>query len=147
MSQTNADSRDQQTHAIIGAAMEVHRQLGPGFLEPVYPVYQEALALEFAARGIPFAAQFELHVYYKGQKLTCFYKADFVCYENVIVELKALKAITGVEEAQLLNYLKATRLERGLLLNFGRPSLEFKRFVFSNSRKGNDPQIAQIDTD
>src|SRR5947209_2293147 len=117
MPQTNADSRDQQTHAIIGAAMEVHRQLGPGFLEAVY---QESLAIEFAARGIPFAPQRELPVYYKGQKLTCFYKADFVCYESVIVELKALQAITGVEEAQLLNYLKATRLERGLLVNFGR---------------------------
>ena len=144
MSQPNADSKDPQTHAIIGAAMEVHRQLGPGFLEAVY---QEALAIEFAARGIPFAAQVELAVYYKGQKLTCFYKADFVCYEGVIVELKALKAITGVEESQLLNYLKATRLERGLLVNFGRSSLEFKRFVFSNSRKDNDPQIAQINTD
>src|SRR5206468_4287588 len=78
MSQTNADARDQQTHVIIGAAMEVHRQLGPGFLEAVY---QEALALEFAARGIPCAPQMELPVYYKGQKLTCFYRADFVCYE------------------------------------------------------------------
>src|SRR5579862_1586934 len=105
MSQINTDSRDPQTHAIIGAAMEVHRQLGPGFLEAVY---QEALALEFAARGIPFAPEVELPVYYKGQQLTCFYKADFVCYESVILELKALKAITGVEEAQLLNYLKAT---------------------------------------
>jgi len=67
MSQTNAASRDQQTHVIIGAAMEVHRQLGPGFLEPVY---QEALALELAAQAIPFASQVELPVYYKGQKLT-----------------------------------------------------------------------------
>jgi len=142
---TNTDSRDPQTHAIIGAAMEAHRQLGPGFLEAVY---QEALALEFAARGIPFAAQVELPVYYKGQKLTCFYKADLVCYDSVIVELKALKALTGVDEAQLLNYLKATRLERGLLLNFGRPSLEFKRLIFSNSRKqAIDPQIAPIDAD
>src|SRR5260370_32806810 len=142
LSLANADSRDPQTHAIIGAAMEVHRQLGPGFLEAVY---QEALEFEFAARGIPFAAQVELPVYYKGQKLTCFYKADSVCYGSVIVELKALKALTTIDEAQLLNYLKATRLERGLLLNFGRPSLEFKRLVFSNSRKKNhDPQITQI---
>jgi GxxExxY protein len=144
MPQTNADSRDEQTHGIIGAAMEVHRQLGPGFLEAVY---QEALAIEFAARSIPLAREVELPVNYKGQRLTCSYRADFVCYESVIVELKALKAITGVEEAQLLNYLKATRLERGLLVNFGRPSLEFKRFVFSNLQKGNDPQIAQIVTD
>lgn len=145
MSQISADSRDPQTHAIIGAAMEVHRQLGPGFLEAVY---QEALALEFAARGIPFAAQVELSVYYKGQKLTCFYKTDFVCYESVMVELNALKALTSGDKAQLLNYLKATRMERGLVLNFGRPSLEFKRFVFSNLRKKvDDPQMAPIDAD
>jgi GxxExxY protein len=140
-------SRDEQTHAIIGAAMEVHRQLGPGFLEVVY---QEALAIEFAARAIPFLGQVGLPVYYKGQLLTCAYRADFVCYEQVIVELKALQALTGVEQAQLLNYLKATRLERGLLLNFGQPSLEFKRLIFSNPRKsaqGMDPQISQTDAD
>jgi GxxExxY protein len=131
-SQVDADSRDEQTHAIIGAAMEVHRQLGPGFLEAVY---QEALAIEFAERAMLFVREVELPVYYKGQRLSCSYRADFVCYENVLVELKALHATTGVEEAQLLNYLKATRIERGLLLNFGRPSLEFKRFVFSNLRK------------
>jgi GxxExxY protein len=132
IAQMAADSRDKQTHAIIGAAMEVHRHLGPGFLEAVY---QQALAIEFAARGVPFASEVDLPVYYKGERLPCSYRADFVCYSNVIVELKALKAITGIEEAQLLNYLKATRLERGLLVNFGRPSLEFKRFVFSDLRK------------
>ncbi|MBF0508671.1 MAG: GxxExxY protein [Deltaproteobacteria bacterium] len=132
ISQINADRKDPQTHAIIGAAMEVHRQLGPGFLEAVY---QESLAMEFAARSIPFSREVGLPVFYKGQQLICSYKADFVCYENVIVELKALHATTGVEEAQLLNYLKATRLQRGLLLKFGRPSLEFKRFVFSNLRE------------
>ena len=126
------DVRDEHTHSIIGAAMEVHRQLGPGFLEMVY---QEALAIEFAGRAIPFLAQASLPVYYKGQLLTCSYRADFICYEHVIVELKALQAITSVEQAQVLNYLKATRLERGLLLNFGQPSLEFKRLIFSNSRK------------
>jgi GxxExxY protein len=144
MSQINANLRDPQTHAVIGAAMEVHRQLGPGFLEAVY---QEALSLEFAAQAIPFSPQVELPVYYKGQRLTCTYRADLVCYDSLIIELKALKALTGVEEAQLLNYLKATRLERGLLLNFGRPSLEFKRFIFSNSRKSSDPQISQINAD
>ena len=129
---TDVNPKDPQTHAMIGAAMEVHRQLGPGFLEAVY---QEALAIEFAARGIPFSREVELPVFYKEQRLTCSYRADFICYASVIVELKALHAITGVEEAQLLNYLKVTRMERGLLLNFGRPSLEFKRFVFSNLRK------------
>jgi GxxExxY protein len=132
ISQMDANKRDSQTHAIIGAAMEVHRQLGPGFLEPVY---QEAMAIELADRAIPFVREAGLPVFYKGQRLNCSYRADFVCFESVIVELKALAAITGVETAQLLNYLKATRLERGLLLNFGCPSLEFKRLVFSNLRK------------
>ncbi len=128
----DADKRDPQTHAIIGAAMEVHRQLGQGFLEAVY---QEAMAIELADRAISFVREAELPVFYKGQRLNCSYRADFVCYGSVIVELKALQALTGVEEAQMLNYLKATRLERGLLFNFGRTRLEFKRFIFSNARK------------
>ena len=132
MCESNADSRDPQTHAIIGAAMEVHRRLGPGFLEAVY---QEAMAIELADRAISFVREAELPVFYKGQRLNCSYRADFVCYESAIVELKAMQALTGVETAQVLNYLKATRLERGLLLNFGCPSLEFKRFIFSNARK------------
>ena len=132
ISQIGADSRDHQTHAIIGAAMEVHRELGPGFLEAVY---QEALALEFANRAIPFRCEVELPVCYKGRQLSCRYRADFLCYQSVIVELKAMHRLSSIEEAQLLNYLKATRLERGLLLNFGRPSLEFKRRVFQNLRK------------
>lgn len=132
ISQIDADSRDPQTHAIIGAGMEVHRQLGPGFLEAVY---QEALTVELTDRGIPFRRELELPVHYKGRRLPCGYRADFVCYESVIVELKALNVLGGIEEAQLLNYLKATFLERGLLLNFGRPSLEFKRFIFPNLRK------------
>jgi GxxExxY protein len=125
-------TRDEQTHVIIGAAMEVHRQLGPGFLEAGY---QAALAVEFAQRQIAFNDDIELPVYYKSILLPCSYKPDFVCFESIIIELKALQAITGVEDAQVLNYLKATRLERGLILNFGRPSLEFKRLIFSNQRK------------
>ena len=108
--------------------MEVHRQLGPGFLEAVY---QEALAIEFADRGIPFQREQELPIDYKGRRLPCKYRSDFVCYGDIIVELKALPALTGVDEAQTINYLKATHLERGLLLNFGRPSLESGRFIFS----------------
>jgi len=121
-----------EVYQIVGAAMEVSNQLGCGFLEAVY---QEALAAEFTLRGIPFQAQVELPVYYKGERLDCLYRVDFVCCEGVLVELKALRDFGGVEEAQVLNYLKATHLERGLLLNFGRPSLQYKRFVFSNERK------------
>jgi GxxExxY protein len=128
----NAELKDWQTHAVIGAAMEVHRQLGAGFLEAVY---QEALTLELAQRDIPFRREVEVPVYYKGQRLACAYRADFLCYGQVIVELKALQVLGKNEEAQIINYLKATDLERGLLLNFGAPSLEFKRFVFENLRK------------
>jgi GxxExxY protein len=127
-SQLGTDSRDPQTRAIIGAAMEVHRQLGPGFLEAVY---QEAFAIELADRGIPFQREAELPIDYKTRRLSCKYRADFVCYGEIIAELKATQALTGNDEAQMLNYLKATKLVRGLLFNFGRPSLEFKRLIFS----------------
>lgn len=127
-----AEKRDPQTYAIIGAAMEVHRRMGPGFLEVVY---QEALEREMAEQGVPFCREMEIPVYYKGRRLACLFRADFVCYDSVIVELKAIKALTNIEYAQLLNYLKATRAERGLLLNFGSSSLEFKRFIYSNERK------------
>jgi GxxExxY protein len=129
VSQNDTDTRDPQTRTIIGAAMEVHRQLGPGFLEAVY---QEALAIELADRQIPFQREQELPIDYKGRRLPCKYRADFVCYGDIIVELKATQGLTGNDEAQVLHYLKATKLKRGLLFNFGRPSLEFKRFVLSS---------------
>lgn len=122
--------KDPETFAIIGAAMEVHRELGRGFLELVY---QTALALEFQERGIPFKAEVSLPIRYKSRLLTCAYRADFVCFESVIVETKAIVTLTGTDEAQPINELKATGLQRGLLLNFGAVSLEHKRLVLNLS--------------
>jgi GxxExxY protein len=121
-------NKDPQTYAVIGAAMDVHKHLGHGFLEAVY---QEALSLEFAARGIPFQREVSLPVKYKGHILKCSYRADFICFETVILELKALAQLTGADNAQTINALKATGLERALLINFGAPSLEYKRLVFN----------------
>jgi GxxExxY protein len=122
---------DPRTYAIIGAAMEVHRHLGCGFLEGVY---QEALAIEFTVRGIPFKAQIEMPVFYKAAKLESKYKPDFICFENVIVELKAISETGRIEDAQVLNYLKVSGFEIGLLLNFGKPSLDYKRFIDSKKK-------------
>lgn len=125
------DNRDPQTYAIIGSAMEVHKHLGTGFLEAVY---QEALMMEFTQRGIPFIREVELPIFYKTKPLAARYRTDFICFSSIIVELKALTHLGGVEEAQLINYLKATGLERGLLLNFGSRSLEYKRFARSSNQ-------------
>ena len=124
---TKADKGDPQTYAIIGAAMEVHRQLGHGFLESVY---QEAMAMEMTEKGIPFEREVHLTIYYKGKPLKCKFKADFVCYGDVILETKALSDITGTHRAQTINYLAATRKHRGLIVNFGLPSLRYERFVW-----------------
>jgi GxxExxY protein len=122
--------KDPRTYAIIGAAMEVHRQLGCGFLEAVY---QEALEVELAAHEVPFRRQVTLAVAYKGQQLKCTYCADFVCFDAIIVEIKALAKLSDTEEAQIINYLKATGMELGLLINFGSRSLEYRRFIRSRS--------------
>ena len=110
---------------IVGAAMEVHRVLGPGFLESVYEL---ALAHEFELKGIPFQRQALLAVRYKAI-IAGEFRADFLVDGNVVVELKATKGLTEINEAQLLNYLKGTGYRVGLLLNFGTPSLEHKRRV------------------
>lgn len=122
----NEQDKDPRTYAIIGAAMEVHRELGCGFLEPVY---QEAMEIELAARSIAFRRQVELPITYKGKLLSCTYRADFIGFESVIVELKALTQIGGIEDSQVINYLKATGFRVGLLLNFGTRSLQYKRLV------------------
>jgi GxxExxY protein len=121
--------KDQRTYKIIGAAIEVHKELGCGFLEAVY---QEALAREFKIQGIPNKAQPIVDIKYKGEALDKKYQPDYICYEEVIVEIKALNELSGIDEAQLINYLKATGLKVGLLINFGSKSLEHKRFVYSN---------------
>ena len=127
--------RDERTYKIIGAAIEVHKELGSGFLEAVY---QEALGKEFGFQGIPFKAQPVIGIAYKGKALDKTYQPDFLCYEESIVEIKAISALSGLEEAQLINYLKATGLHVGLLLNFGSKSLEYKRLVY-NLRESAQP--------
>jgi GxxExxY protein len=122
--------RDPRTYAIIGAGFEVHKTLGGGFLEAAYG---DALAVELEARSIPFMREQELPIYYKGLRLPTVYRVDFVCHGSIIVEIKALQRMSSVEEAQVINYLKASRLEVALLLNFGPQSLEHRRFVNSKS--------------
>ena len=116
-----------EVFAIVGATMAVYNELGPGFLEAVY---HEALEIELTERGIPFESHKDLHIIYKGRTLKKEYEADFVCYGQIVVEIKAIDHLTGKDEAQLLNYLKATSLHVGLLINFGHPDkLEWLRRV------------------
>lgn len=134
--------KDPRTHAIIGAAMEVHRKLGCGFLESVY---QEALAFEFDLRKLPYRREAELPVFYKEKRMSATYRPDFVCYDSVVVELKALARLSGSEEAECLNYMKAGGFESGLLPNFGAKSLEFRRIVLTKSaesaKSADNPEV------
>lgn len=106
--------------------MAVHGELGCGFLEAVYRC---ALSIEFERFGVPFAIEEVLRITYKGRQLPVHYKVDFICFNDIVVEIKALDAITNKEIAQLLNYLKATGFRRGLVLNFGATSFQHKRLV------------------
>ena len=122
----------EESYKIIGAAMEVHRLLGCGFVEPVY---QEALEKEFLLRGIPYEREKELTISYKGTPLTKTFKADFVCYSKIILELKAVKEFADEHHAQIYNYLRASGLDLGLLINFGGASIEFERVPASKKWK------------
>jgi GxxExxY protein len=127
---TDGSKKDPRTYELIGAAMEVHRELGCGFLEAVY---QEAYAIELTKRGVPFRREVDLPVFYKGQKLNTAYRTDYICYDSIIIELKALSKAGKVEDAQAINYLKASGFTVGVLLNFGAASLEYQRFVLTKS--------------
>jgi len=120
--------RDPQTSAVLGAAIEVHKELGPGFLEAVY---LNALCLELMSRAIPFSREIAIPVFYKDTKLDCGYRADLLCFGSLLVELKAQTGLTEVDDAQVINYLRATNIERALLLNFGTPKLQIKRLILS----------------
>jgi len=126
----NANEREllfkDEVFNIVGAAMEVSNELGSGFLEAVY---QDALEIEMRNRDIQYESQKEIAIYYKGKPINKKYYADIICYKQIIVELKAIKRISEIEEAQILNYLKATGLPLGLIINFGNFKLEWKRYA------------------
>jgi GxxExxY protein len=120
----------EEVFEIVGAALEVHNNLGCGFLEPVY---QEALEIEFDLRKIPFTPQKQLPVSYKDHHLKKTYLGDFIAYEQIVVEIKALNNLSPLEESQPQNYLKAGNFEVGVLNNFGTESLQWKRKVLTKS--------------
>lgn len=115
-----------ESYLIIGACMEVHKKLGVGFLESVYA---EALEQEFMKSNIPYQREKKLPVHYDGKPLKKFFKTDFVCFDTIVVELKSTVFISEMDRRQSLNYLKATQFKLGILVNFGTPSLTYKRIV------------------
>src|SRR6185436_6225828 len=128
-----------EVYAIIGAAMDVYNHLGPGFSEAIY---QEAMEIETEVRKIPNNPQQEIYINYKGTKLKQFFKPDFICYDKIIVEIKALDRLTSREESQLLNYLKATGTPVGRLINFGTDKdLEWKRMVLTQQKSNRTPKV------
>jgi len=120
-----------EVYKIVGAAMEVHRVLGPGFLEAVY---QEALAIEFKLRDIPFVEFPKVEINYKEFKLKKYYVPDYLCYDKIIIEIKSICQCTPNEEAQIINALKASKFKVGVLLNFGEQSLYWKRYANTRNK-------------
>ena len=116
----------EEVHGIIGAAMAVHRYFGCGFTEKVY---QDALEIELVNSNIPFQREVELHAVYNGQELSSTFKPDFICYDSIIVELKAVKELDDMHRSQAINYAKVSRCDIALLINFGEVSLKFERFA------------------
>jgi len=121
----------EESYQIMGACFEVHNQKGSGFLEPVY---QECLQIELEHQNISFLAQAELKLTYRGRHLKQTFKPDFLCFDKIVVEIKAVDHLIGKHESQILNYLNATRFELGILINFGaHPKLEYKRFALTHT--------------
>ncbi len=129
MTQSNI-LKDPQTYSIIGVAMEVHRELGCGFLESVY---HAALLRELTGHRIPVVTNVSIAVRYKGEFLPVSFRSDLICFNEIVVELKAVESVTKVHVAQVINYLKASTMDRGLLLNFGATKLEYRRLTRPNS--------------
>ena len=119
---------DSRTYAVIGAALEVHRVLGAGFLELLY---KDALEIEFNARRIPYRREVPCNIAYRGQQLRGDYQVDFICFDEVVLEVKGRSSTGPADHAQVISYLAATKRHVGLLLNFGTPTLEHRRFIRS----------------
>ena len=135
---------EQETYKILGACFEVYKQKGYGFTEPVY---QECLAIEFEIQKIPFVAQPKIQLEYKGRILDQFFRPDFICFDRIIVEIKALSDLIEVNKSQSLNYLNATNFELALLVNFGHyPKLEHKRIANTQNKNSNKTIKDEIKT-
>lgn len=122
---------EKDSYMIRGCALEVHKELGCGFLEKVY---QDALEIEFRNAGVPYEREKQIKVQYKGETLMHDYYADFVCYESIIIELKAVETVLPIHKAQTINYLKATGFQLGFLINFGEESLNIERLFRYNNQ-------------
>jgi GxxExxY protein len=130
----------QESYAVVGACFEVYNRMGCGFLETVY---QECLSIEFSERAIPFEAQAELPLFFRGRKLASRFKADFVCHSAIVIEIKAVSGLVDEHRSQLLNYLHASGCPLGMLIIFGHhPGLEFERLVLSHP--GHPPVLSRL---